>query len=204
MQNWPKQLIVTGTDTGIGKTIVAALLAKALNATYFKPIQTGDDCDSQTVSTLTGCRIIEPVYRLKAPLSPLAAMRLENKVIDFDKLHIPDAIPLIVEGAGGVMVPITEDKMMLDLFQDINIPIVVVARGQLGTLNHTLLTVNCLQKAGLSVHAIIISGKHYDNNGQLLQELTNIPVYHLPKLALNKPFDSGCAALLHRIDKIKA
>lgn len=187
--NWPQRLIVTGTDTGVGKTIVAAVLTKLLKATYFKPIQTGDDCDSKTVQRLTGCDYIEPVYRLKAPLSPLAAARLENKVIEFEKLQAPKIEPLVVEGAGGVLVPITKGKTMLGLFRQMDLPIIVVARGNLGTLNHTLLTVKTLQNQGLNVHSIVISGKHVDQNGQILEELAAIPVYHMPLVDLTQPLN---------------
>ena len=168
---------VTGTDTGVGKTLVSAVLVKLLehkNPLYLKPLQTGAliadgvraSEDITTVNQLTGQHFIEEescFELLDAPLAPFAAAKLENKTIDFDALttwtkqHKSKDVPLIIEGAGGVMVPITKDKLMIDLMSACGLPVIVVARPSLGTINHTLLTLEALQRRMIPIAGFVIS-----------------------------------------------
>ena len=143
-------IVVTGTDTGIGKTIFAAALAGALGGHYWKPIQSGleEASDSATVAALSGLapeRILAEAYRLSAPRSPHLAAELDGVAIDPERLTPPDLDPLVVEGAGGLLVPVTRDLLYADLFARWGHPVVLVARTGLGTINHSLLSIEALR-----------------------------------------------------------
>lgn len=156
--------VVTGTDTGIGKTVVAAGLAGTLAAAYWKPIQAGlaEPTDSAVVAKLAGKRlksIIPEAYRLQTPSSPHEAARLDGVVIQASELQLPIASdPLIVEGAGGIMVPIGDEELLLDAFARWSLPMILVARTALGTINHSLLSIKALRSAGLEVAGIVFVG----------------------------------------------
>jgi dethiobiotin synthetase len=157
-------LIVTGTDTGIGKTVVSAMLTLALNGHYWKPIQSGtkDGTDRQSVAALTGLapsRLLKEAYVLKEPLSPHLAAELDGIAIDADALQLPAVSgPLIVEGAGGVLVPITRKLLQIELFARLDLPVVLVARTSLGTINHTLLSLEALERRNIQVLGVIFVG----------------------------------------------
>ncbi len=158
-------LFVTGTDTGVGKTLVAACLARLLGADYWKPAQTGTedgDDDTATVATLAGLtadRIHPPRHRFKAPLSPEAAAALENASIALDDFALPETShPIVVEGAGGVLVPIGGGATMADLMARLALPAVLVARSTLGTINHTLLSLTALRRHGIAIAGVVLVG----------------------------------------------
>jgi dethiobiotin synthetase len=154
------RLVVTGTDTGIGKTVFAAALARALGAAYWKPIQSGllDGADGETVAALGATRVLPEAYRLTEPLSPHRAAELDGVAIDPARLVPPDADPLVIEGAGGVLVPVTRELLYADLFARWGLPVVLVARTGLGTINHSLLSVEALRARGVAVHGIAFVG----------------------------------------------
>ena len=161
----PKGVFVTGTDTEIGKTLVSAILTKAWNATYWKPFQTGlaeETGDTSTVTRLADVapnHVVAPLCALQAPLSPFAAAELENTVIDVEKLQMPAGNgPFVVEGAGGLMVPVTPDSMMIDVVQRLDLPVVLVARSGLGTINHTLLSLEALRRRDIAIAGVVLSG----------------------------------------------
>ena len=161
-----KTLIVTGTDTGIGKTTVCAMLALALDGFYWKPIQsgTGDGTDRERVIAMTGLpptRFFPERYILREPLSPHRAAELDGVDIELSNLDVPrgpDDRWLVVEGAGGVLVPITRDMLQTALFSRWRAPVVVVARTALGTINHTLLTLEALKHRAIPVLGVIFVG----------------------------------------------
>ena len=166
--------VITGTGTDIGKTVVAAGLAGLLGAAYGKPVQTGVDLpqgtapeafgDSATVAALAGVRILPPAVTFAAPLSPHRAAELEGKVIDPASLALPDADPLIVEGAGGVLVPITRDLLSADLFARWKLPVVLVATTGLGTISATLTAVEALRSRGVNLHGLAFCGDNMPDN----------------------------------------
>ncbi len=161
-------VFVTGTDTGIGKTLVSACLVRAWSAEYWKPFQTGlddDPGDSATVSVLAGLpphRLHAPASELRASLSPEDAAAREGAAIRIPALPpslLPGSDPpLVVEGAGGVLVPVTADTLMVDLIAGFGLPAILVARSTLGTINHTLLSLEALRRRGISVVGVILSG----------------------------------------------
>ena len=178
---------VTATDTNIGKTYCSALLVRALNANYFKPIQAGDQetgGDTALVKkilapypSLHHIEYFNPIYNLKHPLSPHEAAAKENIIINLDALTLPPLSqnqPLIVEGAGGVMVPINPHHLMIDVIEKFALPAIVVVRSELGTLNHSILTINALKACNIPIAAIIMSGKPMMNNYHSLKHFTGI------------------------------
>lgn len=185
-------LIVTGTDTGIGKTVVAAMLTVASGGTYWKPIQSGTKpgTDRQAVAAMTGLppsRLLKETYLLREPLSPHRAAEIDGVAIDPDALGLPAASgPLIVEGAGGVLVPVTRKMLQIDLFARWGLPVVLVARTALGTINHTLLSLEALQRRKIPVLGIIFVGEAMDDSEKTIvafgktKRLGRLPI--LPKL----------------------
>lgn len=154
------RFVVTGTDTGIGKTVFAAGLTARLGATYWKPVQSGleEETDREVVARLSG-RPTEPeAYRLGLPASPHISSAAEGRTIDVASLEPPAAHPLVIEGAGGVMVPLTPETLFLDLFARWQLPVILCARTALGTINHSLLSLAALRAAGVPMHGVAFIG----------------------------------------------
>ena len=168
-----RTIVVTGTDTEIGKTVFAAALAAALPASYWKPIQAGleDDgfgnSDVARVATLgvPRDRILPEAYRLTTPCSPHRAAELDGIAIDPARLALPDVDgPLVVEGAGGALVPVTRDLLYADLFARWGAPVVIVARTGLGTINHSLLTIEALRARGVPILGMAFVGEAQEDS----------------------------------------
>ena len=156
---------ITGTDTGVGKTLASAILAKKYNAYYYKPIQCGlnrsGDKDSDIVLNIfKDVSVIKETYFFKNPLSPNIAAKKENVNIDFSQFLKVDKIdyPIVIEGAGGLQVPIDEKILMSDLINHFNLPTILVSRTQLGTINHTLMSIDIIKKKKINLAGIIFSG----------------------------------------------
>lgn len=161
--------VVTGTDTGIGKTVFAAGLSAALGAHYWKPVQSGldDGADADSVARLAGLppeRIVPEAYRLTEPLSPHRAAELDGVAIERARLALPPQRPLVVEGAGGALVPVTRDTVYADIFAWWGLPVIVVARTTLGTINHSLMTIEALRHRGVAIHGIAFVGHANPDN----------------------------------------
>lgn len=152
-------IVVTGTDTGVGKTVAAAALAWRLGASYWKPVQAGldEETDSEAVARLAGVEVLPEAYRLVTPCSPHRAAEIDGVTIDLDRL-VPPPGRVVIEGAGGALVPLTRELVYADLFARWGLPVVVVARTMLGTINHTLLTVEALRARSIWVGGILFSG----------------------------------------------
>lgn len=159
--------VVTGTDTGIGKTVFAAALTGALGATYWKPIQAGldEETDSEAVRRLTGRPVLTEAHRLLNPLSPHRAAELEALAIDPAALQ-PPAIdgPLVIEGAGGPLVPVDRTTLYADIFARWGIPAILCARTGLGTINHSLMAIECLRARGVPIHGLAFIGPANEDN----------------------------------------
>jgi dethiobiotin synthetase len=153
------RFVVTGTDTGIGKTVFSAALAGAIGAPYWKPVQSGlaDETDSEVVARLAGVPILPEAYRLETPASPHIAAEIDSVTIDLDTLTPPRG-DLIVEGAGGALVPVTRTTLYADLFARWQIPVIICARTTLGTINHSLLTIEALRSRGVPIHGLAFLG----------------------------------------------
>ena len=186
-------VFVTGTDTGIGKSFAAACLVRAWNAAYWKPVQTGlaeePGGDSATLSRLVDIPDFHPYaprHALQAPLSPAAAAALEGVCIALSDFSLPppDGRPLVVEGAGGVLVPLTRDHLLADLIARLGLPVILVARSTLGTINHTLLTLETLRARRLPVAGIVLNGPPDPGNRAAIEHFGTVRVIaELPRLA---------------------
>lgn len=173
---------VTGTDTDVGKTVAAVWLALHHDGAYWKPVQSGTDggTDEDTVKTLTGLpadRFYPPTYTLTQPLSPHEAARRDGVAIDMTRFTMPDAgRPLVIEGAGGLMVPLTEKHFVIDLIARLGVPAILVARSGLGTINHTLLSLAALRDKNIPIAGLIINGPKTPHNRQALEEYGGVPI----------------------------
>ncbi len=180
------RVFITGTGTEIGKTVVTAWLCAHTGASYFKPIQTGfaTDSDSETISNLAGVTTHPECYKYLAPLSPLAAARKENSVINMSNILLPRADRLVIEGAGGVLVPITDILLTTDLIKHLKVPALVVAASGLGTINHTLLTLEALRARNIQTLGVIMNGDPNPENAELIEHFSGMPVLaQLPKIS---------------------
>lgn len=158
------KIIVAGNGTGVGKTVVSAILAQSLQADYWKPIETGSlqDSDTQTVKTLLAhstCQVHAPCYRFQTPVSPHYAAQLENQRIDPDSIKIPTYSKcLVIETVGGVFVPLNDQTLAIDLFNKWDAQWILVSSHYLGSINHTLLTIEALKRRNISIAGIIFNG----------------------------------------------
>lgn len=153
-------IVVTGTDTGVGKTVAAAALAWRLGASYWKPVQAGleEETDSEIVARLAGVEVLPEAYRLVTACSPHRAAEIDGVAIDLERLAPPPG-RVVIEGAGGALVPVTRELLFADLFARWGLPVVIVARTALGTINHSLLTIEALRARGLMVAGMLFSGE---------------------------------------------
>ena len=185
-------LVVTGTDTGIGKTVFAAGLTVALGASYWKPIQSGllDGADGETVATLGVTRVLPEAYRLTEPLSPHRSAELDGLTIDPDRLVLPHVEgPLVVEGAGGVLVPVTRELLHADLFARWGAPVILVARTGLGTINHSLLSIEALRTRGVPVLGVAFVGEANEDNEATIAAIGGVK--RLGRLPILDPLDAA-------------
>jgi len=175
-------IVVTGTDTGIGKTVVAAMLTLGLNANYFKPVQSGIEAetDRQAVQRLTGLskdRILPDAVTLSQPLSPHRSAELDGVEIDLDALTPPKTdATLIVEGAGGLLVPVNRETLLIDLFANWRHPVVLCTRTGLGTINHTLLSLEALRNRSIPILGIIFIGEDNPDTVRTISEMGEVKV----------------------------
>ena len=183
------KLVVCGTDTDVGKTVVSALLVQGLGAHYWKPVQSGleDGGDSARLRQLLALppeRILPEAYRLQTPASPHWAAELEGRRLDPARLALPELEgSLVVETAGGLLVPLRRDWLQIDQLVTWQLPVVLVARSGLGTLNHTLLSVEALRRRGLRLLGLVLNGPPHPDNPRTLAELGGAPVLaELPPL----------------------
>ena len=158
------RLVVSGTDTGIGKTVLAGAIALATGATYWKPIQAGLDqpTDSERVAAL-GVSTLPEAYRLRTPCSPHWAAEIDGVTLEDAALGLPPDDRLVVEGAGGVLVPVRDDLLFADLFTGWDLPVVLAARTALGTINHTLLSIEALRSRGAPILGVAFIGEAVEN-----------------------------------------
>jgi dethiobiotin synthetase len=183
------RLVITGTDTGIGKTVFSAALTDALGACYWKPIQSGltEETDSQTVLRLGRIppqRILPEAWRLKTPVSPHLSAEIDKVTLDPYALGPPGTnSPLIIEGAGGLLVPLTRHETFADVFARWQIPVVLCCRTGLGTINHTLLSLEAMRQRRIPVLGIAFIGDAQPDTQQIIAEMGKVRVLgRLPRL----------------------
>jgi len=176
------KFIICGTDTDIGKTLISSFFVKGLNSFYWKPIQSGieSQTDSQTVEKLAQVskeKIIKEAYVFTKPLSPHWAAEIDQKSINFDKLRLPKVQgSLIIETAGGLMVPITRNFLQIDQIKQWNLPVILVCKSSLGTLNHTLLSIEALKLRNIEILGLVVNGEKHLDNPKTLVDFSGIPL----------------------------
>lgn len=174
------QYFVTGIDTDVGKTIASAILVEALQADYWKPVQAGglDFSDTHCVQELVSnskSHFFPEAYRLQTPASPHYAAELDGIEINFESLELPATQnSLIVEGAGGLFVPLNNDFLIIDLIKKLNIPVILVAKFYLGSINHTLSSIDALQQRNIPIAGIIFNGEITESSKKYILEYTKI------------------------------
>jgi len=184
--------VVAGIGTDVGKTVVSAIITTLFKGDYWKPIQSGEaDADSQVISKLLPqeCTVHPPAYSFKAPLSPHHAARLENQTIDPDKIIPPDTNrPLVIEMAGGIFVPLRENLLSIDLFKSWNTSWILVSKHYLGSINHTLLTIETLINHRVNVLGIVFNGKPNPDSENAILKFSNVPLLGrlLPEKKMNQ------------------
>lgn len=171
------RFFITGTDTDVGKTVAAAWLALHMGAAYWKPVQSGPEKDADVIRDLTDATIYPTTYDLSEPLSPHEAAKRDGVEIDMNRFELPDTDgPLVVEGAGGLLVPLTRTHLVIDLIAQLSLPSILVARSGLGTINHTLLSLEALRARNLPVAGLILSGPKTPHNRKALEDYGKVPV----------------------------
>lgn len=176
------KIIVAGTGTDVGKTIVSAILVTLMKADYWKPIQSGAEESSDTavmkkLVDTTRHSIHKPAYSLKAPLSPHHAARLENISINLDSIVPPKTTrPLVIEGVGGIFVPLNTKILSIDLFKSWDCPWIIVSKHYLGSINHTLLTLETLKHHGIPVAGLIFNGEPNSDSESPILEISQVPL----------------------------
>lgn len=197
------RLVVTGTDTGIGKTVFSAALANALGGGYWKPVQSGLDgeTDSETVGRLgllPAHRLFPEAWRLATPVSPHLSAEIDRVTIQPESLEPPEtSLPLVIEGAGGVLVPLTRQHAFADLFARWQLPVILCARTTLGAINHALLSLEALRSRGLTVLGVAFVGDTQPDTERTIAEMGRVRCLgRLPRLdpltpeALHRSFRS--------------
>lgn len=185
-----KGVFVTGIGTGVGKTVVSALLCRQSKADYWKPIQAGDleNTDSKKVGEWTSdlrVTIHQEQYRLLEARSPHIAAKMEGITMNPEKFRLPETPnPIVVEGAGGILVPINEDgNTMADLIRKFDLPIVLVSSYYLGSINHTLLSINCIKHLGFNLKAVVFTGEEAPGSKSvILAACSGTEVYEVPEI----------------------
>ncbi|MGK7389673.1 MAG: dethiobiotin synthase [Candidatus Cyclobacteriaceae bacterium M2_1C_046] len=175
MQN----IFVTAIGTDSGKTVVSAILAKSWGYDYWKPVQSGKPTDSETIRKITGgtVKIHPEKYFLQTPASPHHAAEVESKRIKLTDFEIPQSErPLIIEGAGGLMVPLNEEHLMIDLIKKFNCQVVLVSNIYLGSINHTLLSLEALNNRGIEVNHLVFNGPPTPSTENIIQNYFKAPV----------------------------
>ena len=176
------QFIICGTDTDVGKTLISSFFVRGLNCFYWKPIQSGiqGETDSeyvQRVSQISPKKILKEAYVFNEPVSPHWAAEIDNVKLIKSNLNLPNIEKnLLVETAGGLMVPLTRDFLQIDQIKIWNLPVILVCRSSLGTLNHTLLSIEALKKRKINILGLIINGKKHLDNPQTLKLFSGLPI----------------------------
>ena len=202
-----KKIFVTGIGTDVGKTICSSIIVKALNADYWKPIQAGDLLNSDTlkVKSLTNCKAFPEAYQLSEPMSPHAAAIIDNITIDLDQLNAPETDNmLVIEGAGGLMVPLNEEETILDLLKKYNYPTIVVSKNYLGSINHTLCTLTLLKAANIPVIGVLFNGEENSETERIIVKQGKVKnLGRIPKLKELSPLVIQQIAATLKLDVYK-
>ena len=196
-----KQFIIAGIGTEIGKTVVSAILTKGLNADYWKPVQSGDidQGDAYWIRKWVPSATVHPsAYALTQPLSPHSAAEIDGITIELEAFKKPTENTLIIELAGGIMVPLNDRDTNLDLIKQLNLPLILVSKNYLGSINHTLLTYEMLKQHGVQMAGIVFNGPENPSGEKFILNHTGLPLV----LRVNTENELNEAVIASYADKI--
>lgn len=181
MISFPDAFFVTGTGTDVGKTVVSGILLSGLEAKYWKPIQSGEPTDTnflREITELPNETFFTERHKFSQPVSPHLASSLSGTKIHLSDFKLPEHSEshLIVEGAGGLLVPINEKDLMIDLIEHLNLPVLLVALSGLGTINHTLLSINALNARKIPILGVVMNGDANQSNREAIENFGRVPV----------------------------
>lgn len=182
-----KPLFITGIGTGVGKTITSAIIVEKLKADYWKPVQSGDlnHTDTDRVRSLVSnsATVFHPEsYRLTQPFSPHKSAKLDNVTIDLNSIELPlTDNQLIIEGAGGLMVPLNDTDLMIDLIQKFNAEVILVSQNYLGSINHTLLSIEALKSRNITINRLVICGKQDISSEEAIKVRNDLKTIYIPE-----------------------
>lgn len=198
-----KKYIISGIGTEVGKTVVSAIVSEALSANYWKPIQAGDLDNSDSIKIgryTTNVTVLEEQYRLTSPMSPHAAARIDGVEIEAASLNVPSVEGnLVIEGAGGLLVPMNDEGLTFaDVFGQWDLPVIIVSRHYLGSINHTLLTAEVMKNRGIKVAGIIFVGDENKATEEVILTATGLTKLGRVPMAdeVNQAFVSAQAAII--------
>lgn len=180
------KVFVTAIGTDSGKSLVSAILTEALQAVYWKPIQAGEPTDTSFIKKfLPNVQTLPEAYALTQPMSPHAAASFDGVQINLQKLTLPvTESSLVVEGAGGLLVPINDKETIADMVLQLKLPVVLVVNLYLGCINHTLLTLNEIERRGIELKGIVFNGEGFEEARTYIQQYSSAPVIlSIPTLA---------------------
>lgn len=172
------QIFIAGTDTNVGKTVVSSWICLHSGFSYFKPIQAGaeEETDSEFVGRLSSRNIYRESYLLKSALSPHLSAEIDNIKIQPNSIKIPAESHLVIEGAGGLFVPLNDKYFIIDFIVDRSLPVILVARSTLGTINHTLLSLEAMRARDINVLGVILNGPKNPGNLHAIENFGHVPV----------------------------
>jgi dethiobiotin synthetase len=182
------RFVVSGTDTNIGKTVFCAGLCGLLGARYWKPVQAGLPGDNDVVEELAGAEIVPSAYTLQLAASPHQGAAEEGVTIDAAKLAPPEG-PLVIEGAGGLMVPLSPDLLFIDVFARWKLPLILCARTKLGTINHALLSIEAVRRRDIPLHGVAFIGDANEESEKIICEIGQVK--RLGRLPVIEPLTAG-------------
>jgi dethiobiotin synthetase len=177
-----RKIFITGIGTDVGKTVVSAIVTEALNADYWKPVQTGSytQTDASVVKSLISneqTKIHQEVYKLEHPLSPHAAAEIAGIKISLSQINLPQTDnTLVIEGAGGIMVPLNDSEFMLDIIKKFNAETILVIQNYLGSINHSLLSIDCLKNNNINILGIIFNGPPHQMSEDIILKYSKLPL----------------------------
>jgi len=192
------RVVVTGTDTGLGKTVFAAALSGALDGCYWKPLQSGteDGTDADVVRRLSGLppeRVLPEAHVFRTPVSPHQAAEIDGVTVDVEALNPPYCgRPLVIEGAGGLMVPVTREALFIDIFARWAEPTVLIARTALGTINHSLLSIEAMRNCGIPILGVAFVGAEFAETERAICDFGGVK--HLGRLPPLDPLNAETLA----------
>jgi dethiobiotin synthetase len=188
-----KGFSIVGIGTDVGKTVASAVISEAIGAAYFKPVQAGDLDNSDTKKIERWCservQAFPEIHRLSEPMAPHGAAEIDGVQLSLDDISFPKTSkPLVLEGAGGIMVPLNDKELFLDVYKKSGLPAIIISRHYLGSINHTFMTIEMLKANDIQIAGIIYVGEENETTEEAIKTYYNLTV--LGRLILADAIDA--------------